>query len=77
MKFFIAEQNLGSGATKEQAEKVIELLRKKGWDVDYGVGKNVATEVSEFGQEDKISDRFADDFMTFAALVEEQTGITK
>ncbi|NQT69421.1 MAG: hypothetical protein HQ552_07545 [Desulfobacteraceae bacterium] len=74
MKFFIAEQNLGSGATKEQAEKVIELLKEKGWDVDYGVGKNVAIEVSEFGQEEKIQDRFADDFMTFAAQVEEQEG---
>ena len=74
MKFFVAEQNLGSGATKEQAEKVIELLIEKGWDVAYGIGKNVATEVSEFGQEDKIQDRFADDFMTFAAQVEEQTG---
>ena len=74
MKFFIAEQNLGSGATKEQAEKVIELLKEKGWDVAYGVGKNVATEVSEFGQEEQIQDRFADDFMTFAAQVEEQEG---
>jgi len=74
MKFFIAEQNLGSGATKEQAEKVIELLKEKGWDVDYGVGKNVAIEVSEFGQEEKIQDRFADDFMTFTAQVEEQEG---
>ncbi len=73
MKFFIAEQNLGSEATKEQAEKVIELLKKKGWDVEYGIGKNVATEVAEFGQEEKIQDRFADDFMAIATLVEEQT----
>ncbi len=73
MKFFIAEQNLGSEATKEQAEKVIELLKKKGWDVEYGIGKNVATEVSEFGQEEKFQDRFADDFMAIATLVEEQT----
>jgi hypothetical protein len=29
MKFFIAEQNIGDDATKEQAEKLIELLKKK------------------------------------------------
>ncbi len=72
MKFFIAEQNLGSDATKEQALKVIELLKAKGWDVDYGVGKNVATEVSEFGQEEQIQNRFADDFMECIAQVEQE-----
>ncbi len=70
MKFFIAEQNIGDNVTKEQAEKVVELLRQKGWDVDYGVGKNVAIDVSEFGQEEQIQDRFADDFMNCCAQVE-------
>jgi acid phosphatase class B len=63
MKFFIAEQNIGDDATKEQAEKLIELLKKRGWDVEYGIGRNVATDVSEFGQEEKIQESFADDFM--------------
>jgi len=76
MKFFIAKQNLGSDATKEQAEKVIELLRAKGWDVAYGVGRNVATEVSEFGKEDAIQDKFADDFMNCIALIEENPDIS-
>ena len=74
MKFFIAEQNLGGDATKAQTEKLIELLKEKGWDVEYGIGKNVATEVSEFGEEEKIQDRFADDFMSCLAQIEEQTG---
>ena len=72
MKFFIAEQNMGGDATKEQALKVIELLKAKGWDVQYGVGKNVATDVSEFGQEEQIQDRFADDFMNCIAQIEEE-----
>jgi hypothetical protein len=63
MKFFIAEQNIGDDATKEQAEKLIELLKQKGWDVEYGIGRNVANDVSEFGQEEKIQEAFADDFM--------------
>jgi len=37
MKFYIAEQNIGGDATKEQAEKLIELLKAKGWDVEYGI----------------------------------------
>jgi len=72
MKFFIAEQNMGGDATKEQALKVIELLKTKGWDVQYGVGKNVATDVSEFGQEEQIQDRFANDFMDCIAQIEQE-----
>ncbi|MEE8432239.1 MAG: hypothetical protein V3S16_13410 [Candidatus Desulfatibia sp.] len=72
MKFFIAEQNLGGDATKAQTEKLIELLKEKGWDVEYGISKNVATDDSEFGQEEKIQDRFADDFMSCLAQIEEQ-----
>ena len=64
MKFYIAEGNIGSDATKEQAEKVIELLKSKGWDVEYGVKNNKATNVSEFGQEEKLLETFTDDFMT-------------
>lgn len=70
MKFLIAEQNIGDDATKEQAEKLIELLKEKGWDVEYGAGRNVATDVSEFGQEEKIQDAFADDFMLCISLLE-------
>ena len=70
MKFFIAEGNIGSDATKEQAEKVIELLRAKGWDVEYGLGKNKATDVSEFGKEESILDAFTVDFMACIAQVE-------
>ena len=64
MKFFIAEQNLGGKATKEQAERLIEILKAKGWDVEYGIKRNVATDVSEFGQEERIQDAFADDFIS-------------
>ena len=71
MKFYIAEQNIGGDATKEQAEKLIELLKAKGWDVEYGIGRNVATEISEFGQEERIQDDFADDFMLCLSLMEE------
>ncbi len=71
MKFYIAEQNIGSDATKEQAEKLIELLKAKGWDVSYGIGKNVATDISEFGQEEGIQDAFGDDFMLCLSLMEE------
>lgn len=71
MKFFLAEQNLGADATKEQAEQLIKLLKEKGWDVEYGIGKNVATDISEFGQEEKIQDKFADDFMSFLSQMEE------
>ncbi len=71
MKFFIAEQNLGADATKEQAEQLIKLLKEKGWDVEYGIGRNVATDISEFGQEEKIQDKFADDFMSFLSQMEE------
>jgi hypothetical protein len=70
MKFLIAEQNIGDDATKEQAEKLIELLKEKGWDVEYGAGRNVATDVSEFGQEEKIQEAFADDFMLCISLLE-------
>ena len=70
MKFYIAEQNIGDNATKEQAEKVIEMLKAKGWDVEYGVKRNVATDVSEFGQEDRIQDSFANDFMECLSQLE-------
>lgn len=64
MKFFITEQNIGPDATREQTDKVIEMLKAKGWDVEYGMGKNTPTDISEFGQEEKIFGTFADDFMT-------------
>jgi hypothetical protein len=71
MKFFIVERNIGDDATKEQAEKLIEMLKEKGWDVEYGAKRNVATDVSEFGQEERIQSKFADDFMTCLSEMEE------
>jgi len=72
MKFFIAEQNIGDDATKEHAEKLIEMLKARGWDVEYGVKRNVATDVSEFGREESIQSKFADDFMDCLAQMEQE-----
>ena len=71
MKFFIMERNIGEDATKEQAEKLIEMLKANGWDVEYGAKRNVATDVSEFGQEDRLQSKFADDFMDCLSKMEE------
>ena len=70
MKFYIAEQNIGDDATKEQAEKVIGMLKEKGWDVEYGVKRNVATDIAEFGKEESIQDAFANDFMACISQLE-------
>ena len=70
MKFYIAEQNIGDDATKEQAEKVIGMLKEKGWDVEYGIKRNVATDISEFGKEESIQDAFANDFMACISQLE-------
>ncbi len=63
MKFFIEKGNIGSDATKEQALELIEMLIKMGWDVEYGRGKNKPTDMSEFGQEENITDSFSNAFM--------------
>ena len=63
MKFFIVEGNIGNDATKEQALELIKMLKKMGWDVEYGKGKNKPTDVSEFGQEENITDSFSSAFM--------------
>jgi KaiC/GvpD/RAD55 family RecA-like ATPase len=63
MKFFLAEGNLGNDATREQTEKVIEMLKKKGWDVEYGLDKNKAVDIEEFGKEEEIQDKFTEDFL--------------
>ena len=63
MKFFIAEGNIGTDATRQQVDQVIETLAGKGWDVEYGLAENKATDISDFGQEEKLQDTFADDFM--------------
>lgn len=76
MKFFIAEQNLGGEATKEQAERLIEILKAKGWDVEYGIKRNVATDESDFGQEERIQDAFADDFISCLEKMEKDGEIT-
>lgn len=67
MKFFIAEGNIGSGATREQVDTVVTWLQQRGWDVAYGLSPNRATEIGEFGQEEQLLDRFADDFMACLA----------
>ncbi|MBW1759215.1 MAG: hypothetical protein JRG68_07650 [Deltaproteobacteria bacterium] len=63
MKFFLAEGNIGNDATREQAEKVIEMLKKKGWNVEYGLDKNKAVDIEEFGKEEEIQDKFTEDFL--------------
>ena len=63
MKFYIAEGNLGNEATREQAEQVVEMLSGKGWDVSYGLHRNKATDISEFGQEERLQDAFTEDFL--------------
>jgi hypothetical protein len=39
------------------------MLKKMGWDVEYGRGKNKPTDISEFGQEENVSDAFSNAFM--------------
>ena len=63
MKYFLAEGNLGSGATREQVDAVIQKLKDKGWNVEYGAGNNKAEDISEFGREQMILDAFSADFM--------------
>ena len=63
MKFYLAEGNIGAGATRQQVDRVIEALQEKGWDVEYGLAENKATDISDFGQEERLQDSFADDFM--------------
>jgi len=70
MKFFIAEGNLGGQATRAQTDRLIQLLRSKGWDVEYGVARNRATDISEFGREETIQDDFAKDFMDCLAQID-------
>ena len=71
MKFYIAEENIGPDTTKEQVETVIKMLKEKGWDVEYGIGKNKPTDISEFGREDKIFEAFADEFMRCVEQMED------
>ena len=70
MKFFLAEADLGKNATRQKVDQLITLLRKKGWDVGYGLAKNRATDISEFGQEERLQSLFADDFMSCLAEIE-------
>jgi len=41
----------------------LKMLKKRGWDVEYGIARNIATDISEFGQEQRLQSLFADDFM--------------
>ncbi len=70
MKFYIVEKNIGDDVTRQQTEKVIDMLQERGWDVEYGMGKNKPTDISEFGREDTIYQNFVDDFMTCITEVE-------
>ena len=70
MKFFIAEGNLGGQASRAQVDQLIQMLRNKGWDVEYGAARNRATDISEFGHEEKIQDDFAKDFMECLAQID-------
>jgi hypothetical protein len=63
MKFFLAEGNLGSGATREQVDVLIQKLKDKGWHVEYGAGNNKPEDISEFGREQILLDAFSVDFM--------------
>lgn len=70
MKFFISEGNLGGNSTREQVEELIKMLKNRGWDVEYGVAQNIATDISEFGQEQRLQSLFADDFMACLSQIE-------
>lgn len=70
MKFYLAEGNLGGGATRQQTDRLIKMLQEKGWDVEYGIGRNKATDISEFGREEAIQENFARDFMDCLAQIE-------
>jgi hypothetical protein len=63
MKYFLSEGNLGSGATREQVDAVIQKLKARGWHVEYGAGNNKPEDISEFGQEQILLDAFSEDFM--------------
>jgi len=70
MKFYIVEGNIGNHATKEQTLELIDMLKKMGWDVEYGKGKNEPSDISEFGQEENITDSFSNAFMECIAKLE-------
>ena len=63
MKFYIGEKNIGVDTTRNQVDQVIEYLKKKGWDVSYGMRENEITSDDEVDRQDEISNAFADDFI--------------
>jgi len=63
MKFYIAEKNIGPEATRQDVDELIRRLSARGWDVAYGEQANQVSDPSEVGEQQKITDRFADDFM--------------
>ncbi|CAN2042258.1 conserved hypothetical protein [Candidatus Magnetomoraceae bacterium gMMP-15] len=69
MKFFLGEKNLGNDATREQVDKVIEMLKEKAWNVEYGLKANQA-EPDDVGKEEEIQDAFADDFIVCLDLID-------
>ena len=38
-RFWITEEHLGPTATEEEARRMVDLLRERGYDVRYGAGK--------------------------------------
>ncbi len=67
MKFYIAEKNIGPDATREDVDGLIRRLAARGWDVAYGERANEITDPAEAGDQQSITDRFADDFMACLA----------
>ena len=63
MKFYLAEGNIGQGATRVQVDALIQRLKDRGWHVEYGAGNNKAEDISEFGREQILLDAFSVDFM--------------
>ena len=63
MKFYIAEKNIGPDATREDVDELIRRLIARGWDAAYGQQENQVTDPAETGDQQSITDRFADEFM--------------
>ena len=67
MKFYIAEKNIGPGATREEVDELIRRLKDRGWEVAYGERANEVSDPAEAAEQQSIMDRFADDFMACLA----------
>lgn len=74
MKFFLSEKNLGTDASKKQTLAVIELLVRKGWDVEYGEKANQVTDPAEHAKAQELMDAFTEDFMRCIEQIEKRSG---